>query len=135
MNRVHAGCALVKAPSLSVVQIIEAFASTRLRKRSSLSRVARSARFLAVTSAITMPTPSDGSPVGAQGIEVDLIGANLISPRVAGRLDFGACRTTALQHPLEASLQLVTQLRDDVPNAHARHGAQGPLASSSRARG
>ena len=41
----------------SAVQIMEALASTRVRKRSSPSFVERSARFRAVTSAITMPTP------------------------------------------------------------------------------
>ena len=57
VKRFQFGWAFAKAPVGSAVQIMAALASTRVRKRSSPSFVERSARFRAVTSAITMPTP------------------------------------------------------------------------------
>ena len=58
VKRFQFGCDLAKAPVASAVQMIAALACTRVRKRSSPSLVERSARLRAVTSAITMPTPS-----------------------------------------------------------------------------
>ena len=98
VKRVQFGCGLAKVPVASAVQIIAALASTRLRNRSSLSLVARSARLRAVTSAITMPTPSTSLRRALlQRIEVGLVGPDLIDARVAGRLDLGAGSAAALK--------------------------------------